>query len=114
MSDVTVSFPVAFRKREGSALVARPRTEAPAPPAEPSPTARLLALAYWIERQVQAGAFKDYREAAKRLGISHARVSQITGLLMVPAAMQADVLLGRVQPMERSMRAMATRTPWTA
>jgi len=69
MTDVTVRYSVAFRKREGSAMVrtspAAAQAATPTPPAEPSPTARLLALAYWIERQVRAGALKDYRRTPR-------------------------------------------------
>lgn len=113
MSDVTVSFPAAFRKRDGSALVARSGPVAAAP-AEASPTARLLALAYWLDRQVQTGALKDYRKAAVRLGVSHARVSQITGLLLVRPADQADVLLGRRCYAERTLQQLAAAPLWHA
>lgn len=113
MSDVTVSYKVGFRKRNGSAAVARTVTApAAASAASPSSPARVLALAHFVERQVRSGALKDYREAAARLGISHARMSQITALLMLAPAAQADVILGRDARSEHGLRRLAAMAAW--
>lgn len=52
-------------------------------PAEPVPGvtasagARMLALAYRIEAEVESGTFRSVAEVARALGISRARVSQV-------------------------------------
>jgi hypothetical protein len=128
VSDVTVSYRVSFRKREGSALVATTRPEArpevaaapvatardarPHAATDATPTARLLALANRVERLVESGELRDYREAATRLGISHARMSQIMALLLLPTSVQADVLLGRRHDSECALRAIAIHPAW--
>jgi len=132
MSDLTVRYRVSFRKREGSALVAvsRPdvqpgaRTDATALASTPDatvrdtaapahPTARLLALAHRVERMVEAGELRDYREAAARFGISHARMSQVSGMLLLAPAIQADILLGRMEATEGGLRKACAITNWT-
>ena len=113
MSDVTVSYKVGFRKRNGSAAVARTVTApAAASAASPSSPARVLALAHFVERQVRSGALKDYREAAARLGISHARMSQITALLMLAPAIQAGLLLGRLHVTDGALRPVCQLVLW--
>jgi len=132
MSDLTVSYRVSFRKREGSALVAvprldvRPATTTPPPmsdaaardTAQPTvtdahPTARLLAVAHRVERMVHAGELRDYREAAARFGISHARMSQVTGMLLLAPAIQADILLGRMPATEGGLRRLVAAADWS-
>jgi site-specific DNA recombinase len=131
--ETTVAHDVAFRRREGSALVAVARHKAlhaadvaAAPPAaapddaassaatDAYPTARLLALAHRIERLVDAGELRDYREAAVRFGISHARMSQITGMLLLAPSIQAAILLGRVDATEGGLRRLVAMPDWSA
>lgn len=71
----------------------------------PSRIARQLALAYQVEQFVDEGSLKSYAEAAQRLGITRARMSQIVGLLLLPIEMQEAVLFGDVEVSERGMRA---------
>jgi len=126
----TIRYQVRFRGRTGSALVApRARETAPvgkrAPDASAEPsaasgspcaagtaTARLLALAHAIDRQVRAGTLRDYREAARRLGVSHARVSQITGLLLLAPGIQADLVAGQAAWSEVLLRAASQCVDW--
>jgi len=53
----------------------------------------LLGLAHAIERQIQAGAFKDYSDVARHHGLTRARVTQLLDLtLLAPnAAVCADL-----------------------
>jgi len=84
--------------RPSRAVVAKP--EARDPPGEArrrsraERRARQLALAYAIERAIEAGEFRSYGEVARALGISQARVSQVMGLLLLPPAVQERVLRG--------------------
>lgn len=117
MTGPTIRYQVRFRGRE-SALVA-PRaadaaqatTTPTAASGAPTPTARLLALAYAIERHVRAGTLRDYREAAWRLGVSHARISQLVSLLLLDPSIQAEVLAGRLTS-ERALRRAAQLLVW--
>ena len=64
-----------------------PRTIAPKPSADaaspsPSPAMLRLALAHYIERCIEVGAITNYAEAARRLGVSRARVTQVVGVGM--------------------------------
>jgi hypothetical protein len=76
-------------------------------PRRVSRTARLLALAYHVERQIEAGAIKDYAEAAIRLGVTRARMTQVVNLQWLPIEVQERILAGLSQMSERRSR---TRT----
>lgn len=107
--------PAALRpEAKAEPVVAPPTTTgAPLQPTGPaSPAARVLALAHWIERQVRVGRFRSYRDAARHLGVSHARVQHVVGLVFLPAAVQADVLLGRRTFRERDLRELAATASW--
>jgi hypothetical protein len=123
MSGPTVKFKVDLRPRQARTVVApplpsraatsSPATEAAAPTAPVSTAARTLALAHFIEREVRAGRWKSYREAAIALGVCHARVQHIIGLLLLSADTQASILTGAATPTERAMRELAERVQWT-
>jgi hypothetical protein len=63
----------------------------------------MLALAYFIERQVEAGKIRDYATSARRLGISRARMSQMMNLINLPVAKQEAILSGAMMS-ERELR----------
>ncbi|MCK6448926.1 MAG: hypothetical protein L6Q99_21230 [Planctomycetes bacterium] len=58
----------------------------------PSRAARRLALAYWIERNIEAGNLADYATAARLLGLSRARMTQVVNMLMLPVETQENLL----------------------
>ena len=78
----------------------------PAPP-PPTRTARMLALAYHVERLVEAGTLKDYADAASRLGITRARMTQIANLRWLPCGVQERILSGG-KVSERELRGRTT------
>ena len=84
----SVSKPI----RRGSPTVARERL------------ARRLALAHLVERLIESGRLVDYAHAARILGVSRARLSQLMDLLMLPADLQEQVLLGQWMSGERALR----------
>jgi ParB-like chromosome segregation protein Spo0J len=51
----------------------------------------LLGLAHAIERQIQAGAFKDYSEVARRLGLSRAGLTQLMDLTLLARDLQEQI-----------------------
>jgi hypothetical protein len=98
---VAVSYSGVFGPARGRRRLQRPESPPTAkPPAiEPTPPrasriARNLALAYLIERRIEDGTLKDYADAARRLGITRARVAQIVELAMLPTRVQGAIFLG--------------------
>jgi Arc/MetJ-type ribon-helix-helix transcriptional regulator len=69
----------------------------------------LLGLAHAIERQIQAGAFKDYSDVARHHGLTRARVTQLLDLTLLAPDLQEQILLAEavdgLEPMsERQLR----------
>jgi hypothetical protein len=56
---------------------------------------RQLALAYFLEGEIEAGGVESYSKVAGRLGISRARVSQIADMVLLPSAVQEVTLVAR-------------------
>lgn len=54
-----------------------------APVRRPARVALMLALAHRIEREVAEGALTDHAEAAKRLGLTRARITQLCDLTLL-------------------------------
>ena len=103
------------------AVATEPESSSTAPSeAEKAPTrlasrvARMLALAYLIERQVESGAIKNHGEAARLLGVSRARMAQVVALLNLAPAIQEGLLLGRLKVSERELRGVVREAAWEA
>lgn len=77
------------RKRKDDATAAK--SDAQEPP--PSRKDRQLALALWIERQIAEGNVKNYAEAARVIGLSRARVTQVMGLLFLKRGPRYGILI---------------------
>ncbi len=111
MSKVTVTYKIKAKKR-------KPEKKPDAPPPEKSSTrpvsraARMLALAHYVERLVEEGTVASYAEAARQVGVSRARMSQITNLLNLPPKVQEGPLLGKIDLSERRIRALVARAEW--
>jgi hypothetical protein len=73
----------------------------------------MLALAYYVERQIEAGTVRDFADAAKRLGLTRARMTQVMNLLQLAPVMQEDVLLHHGPIVERRLREMAQEPNWS-
>jgi len=54
--------------------------------------ARRLALAYFIDRLIEAGEVASYGEVARHLGVSQPRVSQVMRVLLLPPKHQEATL----------------------
>ncbi len=96
-------------------LPKRPKEPAPPPPDSPKPPtrlARMLALAHLIERKVESGELKDYAEAARTLGISRARMTQVMNLLVLSPEIQERVLIGNDRVSERGVRSIFHNAEW--
>lgn len=74
--------------------------------------ARKLALAHYIERLIDQGRLRDYADAARRLGLTRARVSQVMDLLHLAPAVQASILSGELSWSERRLREVLRKVEW--
>ena len=61
----------------------------------------MLALAHYVERLIEEGAVASYADAARQLGVSRARMSQILNLLNLSPQLQQALLLGDLHLSER-------------
>jgi hypothetical protein len=87
------------------------------PTSRPARVAVTLALAHKIRRGVLAGEIKDQAEAARRLGLTRARLSQILDLTNLSPNLQEEILFlevidGREPLRERSLRGVLRFTSW--
>ncbi len=88
------------------------------PPVDKSDTrpvsraARMLALAHYVERLAEEGTIASYADAARQLGVSRARMTQILNLLNLPPRVQEGLLLGDLHLSERRIRARVARVEW--
>jgi hypothetical protein len=80
--------------------------------------ARLLALAHAIDRMVRNGGLRDLADAARTMGRSRARISQIMTLLLLAPEIQEAILdlplvtTTRDPITERQLRRLATEPIW--
>ena len=80
--------------------------------------ARLLALAHTIDQMVRDGELRDLADAARILGMTRARVSQISNLLLLAPSIQDSLLnmprvtSGRDSITERQLRPIAAEPVW--
>ncbi|MFQ5473306.1 MAG: hypothetical protein ACE5FA_10540, partial [Dehalococcoidia bacterium] len=78
-----------------------------------TPIAHRIALAHHIEDLIERGELRDYAEAAERLGLTRARLTQICDLALLAPDIQAAVLLGQVEPRDRQLREVGRHPLWT-
>ena len=88
----------------------------PAAASGPARVALMLALAHTIQRAIDRGEVRDQAEAARRLGVTPARVSQLLDLtLLAPAIQEAALGLsaaGSERVSERSLREVLRYDAW--
>ncbi len=113
MSKLTVTYKIKAKTRR------KPDKKPDEPPSAPKPAirpvsraARMLALSHYVERLVEESSVKSYAEAARQLGVSRARMSQLMNLLNLPPRVQEALLLGDLHLSERRIRALAARAEW--
>ena len=106
---VTVKYKASFVK--GTKCRTR-RTSTSGSRKEPSRAARMLALAHHVDRLVEDGEIADYAEAARILGVTRARMTQIVNLLNLAPGVQEGLLLGTVNVSERRLRRVDAVLSW--
>lgn len=80
--------------------------------------ARLLALAHRIDGMIRSGELRDWAQAARLLGITRARMTQIANLLLLAPRVQEGILdlsnvtRGRDAITERALREASAHVDW--
>jgi hypothetical protein len=80
--------------------------------------ARFLSLAYQIDRRIHAGELDDLAHAARVFGLTRARVTQISNLVLLAPAIQEAILAlppvtkGRDPITERNLRPIVAAPVW--
>jgi hypothetical protein len=80
--------------------------------------ARLLALAHEIERRIRTGELDDLAHAARVLGLTRARVTQMVNLTLLAPEIQEEILttlqvtVGRDAVTERMLRSIVAEPVW--
>ncbi len=81
-----------------------------------SGVAHVLALAHHVDRKIRDGGVSDYTHAAGVLGVTRARVSQISGLTLLAPSIQEAILSlpeTRRDPItERQLREIVAEPLW--
>lgn len=72
----------------------KPKEPPPPKPIKVPQAAMDLALGHRIVRAVESGEVRDYTEAARRLGVSQARVSQLVAITFLAPDLQDAILMG--------------------
>lgn len=105
-----------FRVRRGRGK--RFEKEPPKEPEKrPARIALQLALAYRIQSAIEAGEIRDQAEAARLLGLTRARVSQLLDLTLLAPDIQERILFSEVArsvepPSERALRPVRICGRW--
>lgn len=102
----------------GVALPDEPAQVPRVPARRPARVAQMLALAHGIERSIARGAYRDRADAAKQLGLTPARVSQLSDLLVLAPDIQEELLslesVDGVEPItERALRPLLRLLAWS-
>ena len=91
-----------------------PDPEAALRPQPVSRAARMLALAHHVERLVEAGELMGYAEAARALGVTRARLTQVMNLVLLAPVIQEAMLTGQIRSSERALRRVLAEPEWGA
>ena len=113
MSGVTVSYRLDPRQHRAVLSKEEP-TPSPRQARRNDRTARMLALAHHVEILVEEGRLPDYAAAARILGVTRARMTQVMNLLLLAPGIQEGVLLATLNIHERSLRAALREAEWNA
>ena len=74
---------------------------------------RLLALAHRIDALIRTGEVKDMADAARRLGMTRARMTQIAKLMLLAPEIQEALLTPGCRVTERKLRPIVAEPLWT-
>jgi hypothetical protein len=103
---------VADTKANGSSAPSKSDTRSEPPVPRVSRVARQLALGHRIEQMVDNNEVKDHASVARLLGVSRARIAQVTGLALLAPSIQERLLDGSIRLSERTLRRVAGHAVW--
>ncbi len=83
------------------------------PSHRPNRAAQMLALAHHVENLVDSRKLADYAAAARALGVTRARLTQIMNILLLSPKVQERVLVGAYETTERQLRPLADESEWS-
>lgn len=91
----------------------------PAPERRPARVALQLALAHAVQRAIDRGELKDQADAARRLGLTRARLTQLMDLTLLAPEIQERILFpdpadGEGSSSERELRVATGSPSWRA
>ncbi len=106
---VRCKFPIAPRRGQVKAA-----SRSPAPGLLPGPcrAARLLSLAHHIEAEIESGEITDYAQAARALGLTRSRLTQVMNLLLLAPKIQERIAVGELVLTERALRRVLADPVW--
>jgi ParB-like chromosome segregation protein Spo0J len=73
--------------------------------------ARTLALAHKVDEMIRAGELRDLADAARAIGVSRARMTQIMKLLLLAPEIQ-EAILDFQSVTERQLRRIVAEPGW--
>ena len=109
------------RTRRARAVAFTETAPEPTPPSEPvrrpARVARMLALAHHIETSIGRGLYQDRADAARQLGVTRARITQLLDLTLLAPDIQESILfmeaVDGVEPItERGLRKVLASPLW--
>lgn len=108
MTSTTLKMNVSFRtcQRQNVEHKARPKATGP------TAIARRLALAHHVEALIASGKLAGLADAARRLGLTRARMTQIADMTLLTPEIQAAITLGNVRPNDRQLREVLKHADW--
>lgn len=117
--DARAIVSLSLSRRRGSSVELS--TEEPPPPSAPRGrplrVARMLAVAHEIARLIAEGRFDDQADAARALGFTRARVTQLLDLTRLAPDLQDRILFAEAEPgrdalSERGLRHLVRHLDW--
>ena len=79
---------------------------------------KMLAFAHLLDAQIRSGVYDDMADAARKLGLTRPRVSQLVALTLLAPAIQDEILsmppitAGRDPITERTLRPIVAEAVW--
>lgn len=108
-----------FRRRKGHgwAFAEEPEPPPPEPVRRPARVAQMLAFAHSLQAAIDRGDYRDQADAARQLGLTRARVTQLMNLTLLAPEIQESVLFleavdGREPLSERELRRVLGSLVW--